>query len=74
MWAISLLPFLKFCFFVHQLQTVDQLQTAKNTMFLVMENIFHSSLDATLILLSHKFKLSNLFEFYQTGNGRAIST
>ena len=47
--AYSMLPVM-FCFacfgFVHQLQT------AENTIFLVMENIFHSGLDGTMILYS----------------------
>ena len=43
---------------------------AENTIFLVMEKIFHSGLDGTMILytilaLSHKLKLGKLFEFQQ---------
>jgi hypothetical protein len=38
-----MLSVIKFCF-------VPQLQTAENTTFLVMENIFHRGLDGTMIL------------------------
>jgi hypothetical protein len=53
-FPVLILVFASFTFsFVHQIQTAD------NTIFMVIENIFHSSLDSTMILytmqlFSHK--------------------
>jgi hypothetical protein len=78
MCAISMLP-LSFTSAYFTFSFVHQFQTAEYTIFLVMENIFHSGLDGTMILytvlacFSHKLKSGELFTFLQPGNGRAIS-
>jgi hypothetical protein len=46
MGVISMLPVFKYFTFVF----LHQLQTAENIIFLVMEKIFHSSLDGTMII------------------------
>jgi hypothetical protein len=43
-------PLLSFVFASFTFSFVNQLQTAYNTVVLVMENIFHSGLDGTVIL------------------------
>ena len=48
MCAISMLPVLKFSFLL--LLTVLYTSFKQNTMFLVIENIFHSNLNGTMIL------------------------
>jgi hypothetical protein len=73
MCSISMLPVLKFSLsltsgFVHKLPT------AENIIFLVMENVFHSSLDGTIILYTilacfvTNVKLGELLEFLHSAS------
>jgi hypothetical protein len=62
MRVIDLLNF-KFSFVSFTFGFEDQLQTSGNTIYLVIENIFHSGLDGTMLVLSHKIKLGEIYTF-----------
>jgi hypothetical protein len=50
MYAILMLPVLEFSLCSLTFSFVHQLQKAENTIFWVIENIFHSGLDVKMIL------------------------
>jgi hypothetical protein len=50
MCTFSMLPVLKLNFASFTFSLLHQLQTAEYIIFLVMENIFHSDLDGSMIL------------------------
>ena len=66
MCAISMLPTFKYLFASFTFGFVHQLQTAGNTTFLVMENIFHSGLDDTMILYTTLACFATQTEIRQT--------
>ena len=74
--TISMLPFPFVVFASFNFGFVHQLQTAENTIFLIMETIFHSGLESlyTSLFFSPKLKLGKLLINLQPGNGFWISS